>query len=225
MASLISDSSHSRKKLINQSSVHFVSFIQSVVILYVSFVCLLSDQYALEYQTAEQRVFKDHRDTEVVCVFAIGYFLWDIYISIFYSTLPFVLHALVSTTVFCIGLKPYIQYYAPVFLLFELSNPFLNLRWFSTKYFKGSKNRVLLFLQLLNNLLLLMMFFFARICWGWYQMGKLCYDFYQVHGNSNFLLCETIIIVVGNFILDILNLVWFSTMISVAFKTVTNKKK
>lgn len=225
IAAFVSDSAHSKRKLINQSAVHFVSLVQSIVILYVSISCLVSPQYSSENYTAEERIFNDHRDTEIVCVFAIGYFIWDIYISLFYSTLPFVLHALISTAVFCIGLKPYIQYYAPIFLLFELSNPFLNIRWFSTKYFKGTKNKLLLIFQLINNLLLLLVFFFARICWGWYQIGKLLYDFYQIHDQTGFLLCETIVIVTGNFILNVLNLVWFSTMLSIAVKTITNKSR
>lgn len=212
-----------RRKLVNQSSVHFVSFVQSIVILYVSFECLLSQNYRLEYPTAIDRVFTRHRDTEVVCIFAVGYFLWDIYISIFYSTLPFVLHAVVSTSVFCIGLKPYIQYYAPVFLLFELSNPFLNVRWFTVRYFSRN-SKFLNCIQTVNNLVLLLMFFGARICWGWFQMGKLVYDFYQAYGDPRFLKLDTTIIVVGNLVLDVLNLVWFSTMVSIAFKTITNKK-
>lgn len=212
-----------RRKLINQSSVHFVSFVQSIVILYVSFECLLSANYKFEYPTAIDRIFTRHRDTEVVCIFAIGYFIWDIYISVFYSTLPFVLHAVVSTLVFCIGLKPYIQFYAPVFLLFELSNPFLNVRWFTVRYFSRS-NRFLNFIQTINNLALLLMFFCARICWGWFQIGKLVYDFYQVHTDPRFLTMETAIIVCGNLVLDVLNLVWFSTMVSIAFKTITGAK-
>lgn len=215
---------HKRQKLVHQSSVHFVSFIQSIVILYLSFECMWSDNYRLEYSTAIDRIFTSHRDTEVVCIFAVGYFIWDIYISVFYSTLPFVLHAVVSTLVFCIGLKPYIQYYAPVFLLFELSNPFLNIRWFTQRYLPKD-NLLLNCVQTLNNLALLVLFFLARICWGWLQIAKLVYDFYQVHQDPRFLWPETLIIVGGNLILDVLNLVWFSTMVSIAIKTLRKKDK
>lgn len=213
---------HKRQKLVHQSSVHFVSFIQSIVILYVAFECLWSENYRLEYPTAVDRIFTSHRDTEVVCVFAVGYFAWDIYISVFYSTLPFVLHAVVSTLVFCIGLKPYIQYYAPVFLLFELSNPFLNIRWFAQRY-SPRDSALLNGLQTVNNVVLLLMFFVARICWGWLQIGRLVYDFYQVHADPRFLPLETLIIVGGNLVLDVLNVVWFSTMVSIAIKTIRNK--
>lgn len=211
-----------RRKLVHQSSVHFVSFIQSIVILYVAVECMWSENYRLEYPTALDRIFTSHRDTEVVCIFAVGYFTWDIYISTFYSTLPFVLHAVVSTLVFCIGLKPYIQYYAPVFLLFELSNPFLNIRWFAQRYLPRD-NLILSCLQTLNNITLLVVFFLARICWGWLQIGKLVYDFYQVHTDPRFLKLETLIIVGGNLVLDVLNVVWFSTMVSIAIKTICNK--
>lgn len=212
---------HYKKKytsLINQSSVHLISLLQSIVVLYYSLKFLLDPKASAEpYQTSHSRVFTENRDTQVICIFAIGYFVWDIYISTMYSTFPFVVHGIISTVVFCIGLKPYIQYYAPVFLMFELSNPSLNFRWFGIK-FLPQKSKFCSLLLLLNNLTLMVVFFAARIAWGWFQIGKLCYDFYQVRNEPGFLVFDTIVILAGNFVLDILNVIWFSTMVSVAAK-------
>ncbi|QID88523.1 hypothetical protein GRS66_011242 [Saccharomyces pastorianus] len=212
---------HYKKKstsLINQSSVHLISLLQSIVVLYYSLKFLLDPKASAEpYQTSHSRVFAETRDTQVICIFAIGYFVWDIYISTMYSTFPFVVHGIISTVVFCIGLKPYIQYYAPVFLMFELSNPSLNFRWFGIK-FLPHKSKFCSLMLLLNNMALMVIFFVARIAWGWYQIGKLSYDFYQVRNEPGFAVFDTIVILAGNFVLDVLNVIWFSTMVSVAAK-------
>lgn len=210
---------HDAVKLVDQSSVHFVSFVQSVVVLRLSIEFLLSEYYHPRFTDPWTRIFGTDGQTTAIVTFAMGYFLWDIYISSVYSTLPFVLHAVVSTVVFCIGMKPYIQYYGGVFLMFELSNPFLNIRWFCIKY--STRTNVLAqWFETANNLLLMLVFFLARIVWGWYQIANLAYDFWLVRHDPRFLPLDSIVIVVGNFVLDVLNVVWFSTMVSVAIKTV-----
>ncbi|EDO14852.1 hypothetical protein Kpol_359p13 [Vanderwaltozyma polyspora DSM 70294] len=210
-----------RRNLINQSAVHLVSFVQAIVILYLSIRLMLDEEnYISVYQDSVSRVFTETRGTQIICIYAIGYFTWDIYISTFYSTLPFVLHGVISTVVYTIGLKPYIQYYAPVFLIFELSNPGLNIRWFLMKYAPSYKK----FLTI-NNFFLMITFFLCRIVWGWYQIIKLCWDYYQIYDMEGFKPFDTFIIVFGNFILDILNLVWFSKMVSVAIAVLRKPKK
>ncbi|CCD22628.1 Ale2p NDAI_0A04720 [Naumovozyma dairenensis CBS 421] len=219
---------HHKKRynaLVIQSSIHLISLLQSIVVLYLSFDFLLCPERSSEpYQTSESRIFGSNRETQVICIYAIGYFLWDTIISLFYSSTAFVLHGIISTVVFTIGLKPYIQYYAPVFLMFELSNPFLNFRWFGIKLFPSNSKIGDTFL-LINNLILMIMFFFARIAWGWFQIGKLIYDYYQVRNDPSFLFWDSAIIVSGNFVLDILNVIWFSTMVSVAFKVLKQGSK
>lgn len=213
------------KTLNIQAAIHFVSLLQSIVVVYLSLLFLCDKEKSdFPYRDVDSRIFGRCRDTEVITIYAIGYFLWDMYISACHSTLPFVLHGAVSTTVFVIGLKPYIQYYAPVFLMFELSNPFLNFRWFGLKYLP-TENRVCGILLLLNNLVLLLLFFGARIAWGWYQIARLTWDFVLVRNDDRFLLLDSCIIVGGNLILDALNAVWFSTMMAVAINTIRGKQK
>ncbi|CAR27258.1 hypothetical protein ZYGR_0I05320 [Zygosaccharomyces rouxii] len=218
--------SQKRSKLVNQSAVHFVSVVQTIIVLKLSFDNLLSDQYHARFSEPASRIFGVDRETMAVATFALGYFIWDIYISMIYSTFPFFVHAVVSTIVFCIGMKPYIQYYGCVFLMFELSNPFLNIRWFGMKYLSGSNDsKVSRWIQLINNLCLMIVFFLARIVWGWWQIKNLAYDFWLVRHDPRFLLGESLAILAGNFVLDILNVVWFSTMCKVAVKTIRKGAK
>ncbi|SCU98001.1 LADA_0H09890g1_1 [Lachancea dasiensis] len=219
-----------RQGLVNQSALHFVSMIQSFVILYLSLAYLQTHGPTTTHPSALRRVFDHDVESEVICVFAIGYFVWDAVISVFYSSLPFIMHGLISTVMFSIGLKPYIQFYAPAFLMFELSNPFLNFRWFGIKFFpqvsetnKTFTARALNCVQLLNNVVLILVFFGARIVWGWYQIFMLCSDFWQVRHDPRFLLLETATIVSGNLVLDVLNLVWFLKMLSVAKRIISKR--
>ncbi|KAM3162575.1 TLC domain-containing protein [Lachancea thermotolerans] len=219
-----------RQGLVNQAALHFVSLVQSFVILYLCLSYWRTHGRGSSHPTAEQRVFRQERDTDTVCVFAIGYFVWDALISMVYSSAPFVLHGVVSAVMFLIGLKPYIQFYAPAFLLFELSNPFLNVRWFGIKFFPQLSDhnttraaRALNVFQLANNVALVLVFFGARIVWGWCQIFHLCRDFWQMRHDPRFLPLETLTIVSGNFVLDVLNVVWFSQMLLVAKRILSRR--
>lgn len=56
------------------------------------------------------------------------------------------------------------NYYCPIFILYELSTPFLNFHWFFDKLnMTGSKA------QLYNGIALIVTFAGCRLCWGSYQ--------------------------------------------------------
>ncbi|CCK68417.1 Ale2p KNAG_0A07640 [Huiozyma naganishii CBS 8797] len=213
------------KHLSIQASIHFISFLQTVVVLYLSFVFFLDRKVSgsESYPDSDARIFGECRETQLVCMFGCGYFIWDAYISACHSTFPFFVHGVVSTAAYYIGLKPYLQYYAPVFLMFELSNPCLNIRWFGLKFFP-QESKVCNLILLLNNLLLMTIFFFGRILWGWYQTFMLCYDFYNVRNDPRFMLWDTVIVVTCNLTIDLLNVIWFSSMVSIAVKVLTGTK-
>lgn len=60
--------------------------------------------------------------------------------------------------------RPFLNYYAPVFILYELSSPFLNIHWFLDKVnMTGSRA------QWYNGMALLSVFFCCRILWGSWQ--------------------------------------------------------
>jgi hypothetical protein len=60
--------------------------------------------------------------------------------------------------------RPFLNFYAPTFVLYELSSPFLNFHWFFDKVnMTGSKA------QWYNGLALLTVFFSCRLVWGSWQ--------------------------------------------------------
>ncbi|AET39465.1 Ale2p Ecym_4414 [Eremothecium cymbalariae DBVPG len=217
--------------LLAQSAVHLVSVVQSFVIL-----SLCYRSYPLHtrvtHPTAVDRVFEITETNCVVASFAIGYFVWDTIISFVHSSFPFVLHGAVSSTVFLIGMKPYINYYGAMFLWFELSNPFLNLRWFLAHFMSDDViarhprlSRMCSMLKFVNDVVFITVFFGARIVYGYYKIVELALDFYSVRHHPNFLPLETAFILIGNLILDLLNAIWFWTMLKIAKRTISKRYK
>lgn len=96
-----------------------------------------------------------------------GYFLWDVVVSTRYYGIfgaGIWAHAVAALFVFSFGFRPYLNYYGPVFVLYELSSPFLNIHWFCDKLgMTGGK------LQWYNGIVLLATFFGCRLVWGTYQ--------------------------------------------------------
>jgi len=69
--------------------------------------------------------------------------------------------------------RPFLYFYCPVFLLYELSSPFLNIHWFCDKLdLTGS------IYQAINGALLTSTFFACRICWGQYSSYQVFHDIY-----------------------------------------------
>lgn len=57
--------------------------------------------------------------------------------------------------------RPFLNYYGPVFILYELSSPALNIHWFMDKlHLTGS------IYQLINGVVLITTFFSCRLVWG-----------------------------------------------------------
>ncbi|GME69242.1 unnamed protein product [[Candida] boidinii] len=193
-------------------SIRIVSFLQSILIVGLSIPCFQNDILN------EDHVFAQTPYGSMLCAFATGYFVWDMIISLFYVQLfgiGFFVHGFVSTIVFLIGTSGYIQYYAPIFLLFEISTPFLDIRWVGLK-FPGLISDTA---QLVNNIILILTFFVVRICWGWFQVFRLACDFYVARNDPRFNVLFSTIILSCNFILDLLNFYWFYKMMVVAVNT------
>ena len=81
--------------------------------------------------------------------------------------------------------RPFVNFYSPSFILYELSSPFLNIHWFCDKLeMTGST------IQLVNGIFLLVSFFGARIIYGSYISVSMFYDiyralmFYREHPNT-----------------------------------------
>lgn len=67
--------------------------------------------------------------------------------------------------------RPFVNFYGPTFILYELSSPFLNFHWFFDKLqMTGSKP------QWYNGIALLTSFFCCRLLWGTYQSVRVYQD-------------------------------------------------
>lgn len=70
--------------------------------------------------------------------------------------------------------RPFLNYYSPTFILYELSTPFLNFHWFFDKLnMTGSKA------QLYNGIALLATFFSCRLVWGTWQSAVVYVDMWH----------------------------------------------
>lgn len=189
-----------------------VSFVQSVII------CVLGIPIFGNEYLEKDHIFAATPYSNFYVSMALGYFIWDALICLYfikYCGIGFVMHGVVSTIVFGIAVHyQFIQYYSAIFLLFETSTPFLNIRWVGLKL-----NILPDSVELINNIILILIFFFIRILWGWYQVGMLAYDFWLAKDDPRFSTVGAIIILTCNGVLDILNVFWFSKMMTVAITT------
>lgn len=245
---------------------HVVSLFQSTLINAMALYCMWADEErkSMDWQA---RIWGYTGASGMVQSFAAGYFVWDFittlsFFDVFgigllahatsallvYSfgyvslRLPFVL--LINPTLRADSLlqRPFLNYYASVFILYELSTPFLNIHWFCDKLGKtGSK------LQLYNGIVLLVTFFSARLIWGVGQSALVWYDMYRAlfsAPNTEFMSVTpadeklagsedimdyakeagplpvwlVAIYLASNIILSILNFVWFGKMIKAVRK-------
>ncbi|KAK5126100.1 hypothetical protein LTR85_011455 [Meristemomyces frigidus] len=159
--------------------VHVVSFVQSCVICSFSLYIILFDEERKgwrEYGRWEERIWGYSGLTGLCQSFALGYFLWDLWMCSWHVGIfgwGMLAHAISATSVFSLGYRPFVYFYCPVFLLYELSSPFLNIHWFCDKLdLTGS------IYQAINGAFLTATFFLCRICWGTYSSFRTFYDIY-----------------------------------------------
>lgn len=160
-----------------------------------------------------------------VCSVACGYFLWDAITCLRFMKLfgpGFAIHGVSALFVFIQSLRPYIVYYAPHFLLFELSTPFLNIHWFSSHLPAGL---VPSWIVTINGILLLITFFSARIIWGFYQAFYFALEVFSVKNRTAVPLWLPITILTSNMTLNTLNVYWFSKMIQLATRKFSGSSK
>ena len=146
--------------------------------------------------------------------------------------------------------RPFVNNYAPNFILYELSSPFLNAHWcFDKLNMTGSR------MQLTNGVVLLVTFFLFRLVWGPWQSMRVSLDVIRAYRyvNSNDLALPTLMAKHGNstltdmshavgpaadvpswivavylssnVVLNVLNFYWFTKMITAIKKRFTGEKK
>lgn len=159
-----------------------------------------NERYEMKNSVAE-RVYGYTGASGLIQALACGYFLWDLVVSTRYIKVFGIgiwAHAITALCVFSFGFvstflllnmtqleelgmsandsqRPFCNYYGPVFILYELSSPFLNVHWFCDKLnMTGSK------LQWYNGMILLATFFSCRLVWGTYQSARVYYDVWRI---------------------------------------------
>lgn len=159
----------------------------------------------------------------MVSSLTMGYFIWDLYVCLRFFDLfgvPFLLHAVASLYVFSSTLRPFCQGWIAGFLSFEWSGPFMNLNWFINKLPAGT---VPFWLQAVNGIALMVVFFGVRIVWGFYAIFKVSTQMWEVREYLPWWLPVSIILL--NFSLDTLNVIWFTKMVKIAVKTFKGEKE
>ncbi|KAL1971247.1 hypothetical protein VTN77DRAFT_199 [Rasamsonia byssochlamydoides] len=156
--------------------VHVVSFLQSTLINLVALWVMFADRERKD-MTAEERVYGYTGACGLVQALATGYFLYDLIVSTVYVKMfgvGMLFHAISALWVFAQGFRPFVNFYAPTFILYELSSPFLNIHWFLDKVnMTGSKA------QWYNGITLLVVFFFCRLVWGTWQSALVYMDMWR----------------------------------------------
>ncbi|EKV08349.1 TRAM/LAG1/CLN8 homology domain [Penicillium digitatum] len=146
--------------------IHVVSLVQSVLINAAALWVMYSDEERSS-MTSGERVFGYTGACGFIQALAVGYFLYDLIVSIVHVRMfgiGMLFHAISALWVFSLGFKPFLNFFAPTFILYELSSPFLNIHWFLDKVnMTGSR------VQWYNGMALLSSFFACRLVWGTWQ--------------------------------------------------------
>ncbi|TDL25040.1 DUF887-domain-containing protein [Rickenella mellea] len=184
------------------ANVHVVSMAHALLVTPLAFRALSSR--ALD---ADRAFGWDDKAGTAMAV-ACGYFLWDTVESIVhFSDVGFVVHGLSCFLIYLLSFRPFIAYYGPRFLLWELSTPFLNIHWFLDKMGKtGSR------IQLVNGALLLVVFTGVRLVYGNIMSYNFFLTMYAIREEVSTL--QVVVYCGGNVVLNTLNIVWFFKMIA-----------
>lgn len=158
--------------------VHVVSLFQSVLICGLSFWSFAADT-ARKTMGWEERLWGYTGMGGFLSAMAVGYFIWDFAVTARHVHIfgwGMLAHAVAATAVFSLGFRPFVNYYAPVFLMFELSSPFNNFHWFMDKLkLTGSVY------QWVNGIVLIATFFGCRLAWGTYNSTFVFSDMYTAY--------------------------------------------
>lgn len=169
-----------RKKRLNWDA-HVVSMVQSCLINTVALWVIWTDDERRQMDW-EERVWGYTGACAMVQALAAGYFVWDLVVTSFnfdvfgIGTLA---HAIAALLVYSLGFRPLVNYYSSIFILWEISTPFLNVHWFMDKVnMTGTRA------QLYNGILLLFTFFTSRLVFGTYQSYRVLSDFWRGVGST-----------------------------------------
>ncbi|KAI9599104.1 TLC domain-containing protein [Syncephalis fuscata] len=182
--------------------IHVVSMVHCVSVLYMAFQI-----YGLPTLQAD-KLFGYDTYAGNVYAYTCGYFLWDGLTSLRYVRhfgVSFMLHGIVCFS------RPFLNYFGAIFLMFELSTPFLNIHWFMDK--TGMTGTIW---QAINGAILLAAFFVARIVFGIFSSFEFFSEIYNARGQvqPHFVTIYS----VANVCMNLLNLYWFRAMVTTVLR-------
>ncbi|RIB03284.1 DUF887 family protein [Gigaspora rosea] len=194
--------------------IHWVSMVHCLTVIFLSFPIF----YQEELQ--KDKIFGYTAYAGNVYSIACGYFLWDAILSLYYVKefgFGFALHGISCFSVFIFAFRPFLNYYGSVFLMYEISTPFLNMHWFMDKL--GLSDTLP---HKINGICLLTSFFLARIVYGFYMSCQVYFAVMPVISQIPTFLC--ILYGTANVMLNCLNVYWFVKMITYVIRTSESKK-
>ncbi|KAK8195873.1 hypothetical protein M8818_007024 [Zalaria obscura] len=151
--------------------VHVVSFCQSLIVNALALYVIFCDEERRDMNWTG-RIWGYTGASGLVQAFASGYFLWDLWIT--------ARHVGIFGWGMLAHARPFVNFYGPIFILYELSSPFLNIHWFCDKLaLTGS------IYQLINGIILMTTFFLCRLVWGALNSYWVFADMYRAlrHGH------------------------------------------
>ena len=210
------------KKLKMDFDVHIVSMVQSFVSLYIIWPVLTLPMTSYNIATYQN----DY--CSMITSLSAGYFIWDLIVCLKYFSVygfQYLIHAIFALATSLIPLLPVCQVWIPKFLLYEASTPFVNINWFIMQLISPSQKtglrpvKIPNWLNLINGVLLMTIFFFVRILWGNLAQFVCSYQLYKYRSHMNLWKTRlSMVLAFVTFVLNILNVFWFSKMVKIAKK-------
>lgn len=190
--------------------------IHAIVVCYGSILLMLNPGEAL----TKDEVNGYEPRAQLYIGIAMGYFIWDTCVCVWYNWgWGFLLHAVFCTVLYGCAAQPFLHYAATLFLLFELSTPLLHLRWLLLQLKQAD---TVLFKA--TNYGFALCFFVVRLVLGiplsWKFVQRPCW-FDDGGSNLHF---SAVLMSVGNLTLNVLNVFWFVQMVKSATKKRGGKK-
>jgi hypothetical protein len=188
--------------------VHVVAFAHAVISSLFGIWCyvmLLRQQSPFE-NFIDNPFFETNWYTDLLFQISIGYFVYDFIISTIYISVygkSFFLHASLSLlAAMAIYLSGVGHSFAILFLLYEISTPFMNMRWFLANL--DMKHTLA---YSINGLLFMITFFLIRVVFGWVHFLRTSYQLYYLT-DPRAAIIKPIFYLTAS-VLNGLNLFWF----------------
>jgi hypothetical protein len=185
---------------------HVVSLIHSAV------VAPLITYFWLYMDDKVDRIFGYQYELGQLYALPLGYFVWDVIVSLRYEGPAFILHGVLGLSANILVYKPFLMFQGLSIVMWELSTPFLNIHWFLDKLgLTGSR------IQFVNALCLLLTYVIVRMTFGVYASYELISLLWSPSGQNVSMILKWYYSL-GLPVLNMLNYMWFFKMLRAMHK-------